>query len=53
MYKRHILIAFICIAFLKVNAQNDKMDSFIDNLMSQMIWDERCETDTGETTGCC
>ncbi len=42
MNKRYILIAFLCIAFLSVNAQTDKqMNSFIDKLMSQMTLEEK------------
>jgi beta-glucosidase len=42
MKRRYILIVFLCIAFLKVNAQTDKeMNSFINKLMSQMTLEEK------------
>jgi len=42
MKRRYILIAFLCFAFLRLNAQTDKqMDSFISKLMSQMTLAEK------------
>jgi beta-glucosidase len=42
MKRRYFLIAFLCITFLEMNAQTGKqMDSFIDDLMSQMTLEEK------------